>query len=638
MSASKLLQVVNESSDYVHLYNLARPERREDDFVLAPQSRVVLPAGGVQIPKALTAEAFAANHLELGVGERLYYLWLQSAEPGVDLLCFASAPVWVAAELARRVPGSESWPAGEHGIRLVIGADGEPRAELVEATAPGPLETVFDAAAEMDPATIPAGTWIDYLHGRMKRDRPEFEGKTYEKTEGNLLQGSWLLQTPKYWGGSAKDLPKDHSHSLGTEIRELIASAQSNVDITTLFREPVDGFFLESIAKGILALAAKNRPITIRILIGNYPANFADTEGMLRNIERWAPNIKGSKLRIFVAGLMVTPLSWNHSKIIAVDSQRAIVGGHNWWWQDYLCWAPVHDVSMRLVGPAAGSALAYCNRLWEHVTYWNRRALGIYSNDYDGPTGRIGGNSLAWVPRTYVPHPGKTSVLSLARTGPMDWGKGNQSDYSFRDAMTLARKSIKISQQDLLLVLVPDAALLRELASAILRGVAVSVVLTSPGAQSGAGTGYTTGASLEATVNAVVLATLAEARARGISPEEAIRRLRANFRLAPLRFSGDPEWPAQRTHEHCGQPRVARKIANHSKVWIVDDRLFYVGSQNLYPWDHQEFGYVVEGEAETAGLLESYWNPLWHWSGRSSLALDTAIDLALAMAATSESP
>lgn len=637
MSASKLLEVVNESSDYVHLYNLARPERREDDFVLAPQSRVVLPAGGVQIPQALTAEAFAANHLELGVGERLYYLWLQSAEPGVDLLCFASAPVWVAAELARRVPGSESWPAGEHGIRLVIGADGEPRAELVEATTPAPLETVFDAAAEMDPATIPPGKWIEYLHGRLIQNWKDFEHITYEKTEGNLLQGSWVLQTPKYWGGSAKDLPNGHSHSLGTEIRELIASAQSNVDITTLFSEPVDGLFLESIAKGIGALAAKNRPIDIRILIGNYLQYFPDTEGLLRNIERLAPNIKGSKLRIFAAGLRVTSLSWNHSKIITVDSQRAIVGGHNWWWQDYLCWAPVHDVSMRLVGPAAGSALRYCNRLWEHVDYWNRRALGIYSNDYDGPTGKIGGNSLKWVPGSYGPDPGKTSVLSLARLGRMDWGKGNQSDYSFRDAMALAKKSIKISQQDLLLVLAPDAALLQELARAILEGVAVSVVLTSPGAQSGAGTSYWTGASLQATANAVALATLIAARARGISIDEAIRRLRENFRLAPLRFSGDSEWPAQRTHEHCGQPRVARKIANHAKVWIVDDRLFYVGSQNFYPCDHQEFGYVVEGEAETAVLLESYWNPLWQWSGRASLALDTAIDLAQAMAAT-ESP
>jgi phosphatidylserine/phosphatidylglycerophosphate/cardiolipin synthase-like enzyme len=496
---------------------------------------------------------------------------------------------------------------------------------------PVALAEAFDPNLMVDPSEVPPGQRAQSIYDALRRDRPEFENVTFGMTRGNVLEGPWLQQTPNWWGKPAKELVRDHSHSLGTQVREMIAKAEHVVDITLLYPEPTDGWFLECIGKAIGVLATKNRDITVRILIGNYPTKIADTVGLLRNIEKWAPGIKGSKLRIYAAGMMVTVASWNHSKIIAVDGRYSIVGGHNLWWSDYLCSAPVHDVSMQVEGPAALQAHRYCNRLWSHVSYWSRRAIGIYSNDYDGRSSRIGNASLGGVTPPVSPGRGSTPILAVGRTGIMDWGKGNQSDYAFVMAMLMAKQSIKLSQQDFLLVAVADPRLAAALASAILRDVSVSIVLTTPGATSGAGAGYTTGATIEAVAVTLTALTMSLAVGLRIPPERATALLLKNLRIAPIRFSADKEWPAERANDQCGQAKVARKIANHAKVWIVDDHMFYVGSQNAYPSDNQEYGYIVEGAAETAQLLEQYWNPLWRWSAASSLDLPlqgAAIDFA----------
>jgi phosphatidylserine/phosphatidylglycerophosphate/cardiolipin synthase-like enzyme len=51
---------------------------------------------------------------------------------------------------------------------------------------------------------------------------------------------------------------------------------------------------------------------------------------------------------------------------------------------------------------------------------------------------------------------------------------------------------------------------------------------------------------------------------------------------------------------------------NHGKVWIVDDQLFYVGSDNIYPAYLQEFGYIVGDQDATRWFIISYWNKLWN--------------------------
>lgn len=54
-------------------------------------------------------------------------------------------------------------------------------------------------------------------------------------------------------------------------------------------------------------------------------------------------------LRLWV-GAWRKGVSWNHSKIIAVDGWYLHTGGHNLWDPHYLRHNPVHDLSMELEG------------------------------------------------------------------------------------------------------------------------------------------------------------------------------------------------------------------------------------------------------------------------------------------------
>ena len=51
--------------------------------------------------------------------------------------------------------------------------------------------------------------------------------------------------------------------------------------------------------------------------------------------------------------------------------------------------------------------------------------------------------------------------------------------------------------------------------------------------------------------------------------------------------------------------RAARPSPTTPKLWMVDDRVFYVGSDNLYPVNLQEFGYIVDDRKAAAELLDA---------------------------------
>ncbi|WP_253992554.1 phospholipase D-like domain-containing protein [Myxococcus qinghaiensis] len=63
-------------------------------------------------------------------------------------------------------------------------------------------------------------------------------------------------------------------------------------------------------------------------------------------------------------------------------------------------------------------------------------------------------------------------------------------------------------------------------------------------------------------------------------------------------------------------PKVPSAPGNHSKIMIVDDASYVVGSDNLYPGFLSEFNYLVEGASAVGDLLRTYWTPLWHYSGQ----------------------
>jgi hypothetical protein len=78
--------------------------------------------------------------------------------------------------------------------------------------------------------------------------------------------------------------------------------------------------------------------------------------------------------------------------------------------------------------------------------------------------------------------------------------------------------------------------------------------------------------------------------------------------LAPLRLGSEDAWPS-------GKP-----LGVHAKFWMVDERAFYIGSENLYPTELQEFGYIVENRLAVQTALRDYWNKVWEWSRRAAIS------------------
>ena len=53
---------------------------------------------------------------------------------------------------------------------------------------------------------------------------------------------------------------------------------------------------------------------------------------------------------------------------------------------------------------------------------------------------------------------------------------------------------------------------------------------------------------------------------------------------------------------------------------MVDGRAFYIGSDNMYPVNLQEFGYIVDDAKAAQQLTDAYWTPLWQWSSKAAVS------------------
>jgi murine toxin len=64
-----------------------------------------------------------------------------------------------------------------------------------------------------------------------------------------------------------------------------------------------------------------------------------------------------------------TKMTWNHTKIIAVDGVESLVGGHNLNMDLFRSYPPVHDVSVAVHGDASYGAQLFLNNLWTTNTF-----------------------------------------------------------------------------------------------------------------------------------------------------------------------------------------------------------------------------------------------------------------------------
>lgn len=483
---------------------------------------------------------------------------------------------------------------------------------------------------------------LNALHGRDK-------DKVWFRTSGSL-EGDWLMQTPNASTWGVRDIPAPpkcgsrpcdptlglvqcardadcgggvrcvrlaaskksdadapaglcagHSDAqILDPIYDVISRASSSVDVTTL--SAPTGRFLGTIQNALQTLDKRRRPVVVRFLVGSFPGQEANLDKILSDLTKDIP--RSTALRVSVGKYKRSPVSWNHSKIIAADGREAIIGGMNLWEDHYLDAEPVHDVSLRVKGAVAASAQRFVNELWAIP-------CAAVSNDIRGlsgdgcPTAFSGGGS--------GDAGGNVPMLAVGRLGK---AFHNPSDTALVTMMDAAVRSIKIAQQDIGSVKVllggtlPDDYL-DAFTRAARRNVDVTILVSNEHSYGGHGRtqadSYSNGWSTKDLWDGLVR------RANELWPdtEDGLtieQRLCRHVKFATIRSSDASTWAS-------GAP-----LANHSKVVIVDDGAYYVGSQNLYEANLGEFGVIVDDRNATRTFLDQYYSPLLNYSIRTAYA------------------
>jgi len=491
-----------------------------------------------------------------------------------------------------------------------------------------------------------------------------YAGVTYDLTEGNRLEPDWIVQSPNRWGRRASDLPffpldctnceRDvrlpactsdadcgggtcgeiwggrrvclgHSDTLMVRVHDLVASAKQRVDITAL-QPPPDTRYLGALRDALDTLSHGTHPVTVRFLIGQYPPEGADAAAFLKALTE---GISGPNLSVAVAAMRsceafddCDSFSWNHSKIITVDGTEAMVGGHNLWSSDYLVDNPVHDLSMRVSGPAAASAAHFADKLWTYVCANTDKAPAITVVSWS--SGRTMSGCVT-PPALPARKPVKDGVPIL---GVGRLAAGITKDFTdqsglARDLMLAsAHHNIRIAQQDLGFglyradTLFPDSTIDRLVDFLRREDGDIYIVLSNLDAAGNSGSIYSNGVTLAQlalhlrdAVQARIYAREPFKRYEGRGGPDPTNAMLCNrVHLAPLRFGPDSRWPS-------GQP-----FANHSKFWMIDERAFYIGSDNMYPVNLQEYGYIVADHRAAQEIANAYWTPLWEWSKRAAVS------------------
>ncbi|WP_141911800.1 phospholipase [Micromonospora sp. A202] len=493
--------------------------------------------------------------------------------------------------------------------------------------------------------------------------------------------GPWLLQVPNCWGSTTVPSAKPGVTALLDRIRTTIAQAQRTVDITSfgvpsLPGSPAgafpDGKFAEVMGAGLgeAAVGAKKagRRLTVRVLTGVLGIDWTADPWVFRNQLMQAieaagraaglVDIKGV-VDINVAAMTTRGISsYNHTKFVLVDGEVVIHGGINWMTNYYIedgtlgyrgfgGTAPVTDADIVLSGPAAASAGRFLDELWtwavatalteEYENYGGRVWLATKNDDvagcipnlYKGVAPKACGNltvlavgSLGYGIKerdekatTYQPLLAG-DLEQAACTYPLD--NSNNETNTDRDFMTVnpdanalrvlianAKRNVVLSQQDIcgfnqfpLFHALFDVRLIDALILRMQADVKVRIVISNPGRPDYSNTSH---------LDESYAVLYQRARLRTGGHDRAIALLANNLQLAPLRVSAEPTWPG------------GYKYRLHTKIVMVDDVAFYIGSRNVYPDTTQDHGFFIEDAAAAEHLKTAFLDLQWKWSKAAAL-------------------
>ena len=207
---------------------------------------------------------------------------------------------------------------------------------------------------------------------------------------------------------------------------------------------------------------------------------------------------------------------------------------------------------------------------------------------------------------------GNVSVLGVGRYGMMVDNTGasiQPSDYLMALTLNSAKSTIRISQQSLGFDILGKGPSkfwndgMKAIANAIAKGVDVYIVLSNDGSKGGKNP-YSL-VPLKETADTLRAYVERQSKKKG---DDLNKLLCKKLHLSTLRFGPSNEWPNGGT------------FANHAKFFMVDDKVFYVGSSNLYSSDLTEYGVFISYPEAISQMKSEYWDELWKYSSRVAIS------------------
>jgi phosphatidylserine/phosphatidylglycerophosphate/cardiolipin synthase-like enzyme len=397
-------------------------------------------------------------------------------------------------------------------------------------------------------------------------------------------------------GAAAKSMCLGSGDSLMDDYYFTLTKAKTHLEISSLTFP--SGNFRKVLVNALSLLSHRQTSPTIRMIFSSLDGitpNFLNKpdkvlDALLKDVAAVGGNT--ANLKINLAYLSDKKVSWNHAKIVLADSYYVLQGGHNFLDPDYVKESPIFDLSMHASGSVGYGVQKFVNALWAHA---NPVASNLKNDERIVP------------PFSKDPSEGRARVIGMGRLGSF----GDQpSDDGFTALLNASKKSIYFAQQDMFNDIVKLGAKpslsLPALINALYRGVSVKVAQSSSTKFLGYGM-----IAPEKALSLLLEAATKEGEARKFVPEGGIsirEYLCRHIEYAPMLFnSAITIWPN------------GEQIGVHPKLIIADEVSFYLGSQNFYPSDLQEFGLLVSDTKTTKELIANYWAPIWEESQKKKV-------------------
>ncbi len=309
---------------------------------------------------------------------------------------------------------------------------------------------------------------------------------------------------------------------------------------------------------------------------------------------------------------LVRNITFNHAKIIVADRRAVITGGHNLWDASYLGSNPITDIDIVVNGDAAQDAQNFFHYLWNDtclitkIKHYSGNYYYLYTKNHIlKPCTRTKKDKLV----NESSATGNLPILSVAQLGTY-WIKkpntfANQSNIAILAAFNNAHHIIRISQQDLVNTAAnfiqywPKKTLSVLAKFLIFKNGKVFIIISGKGAKGKDGISYSYSVPLNEITKKIFTAAKKEYKNKK-TDQEIAKQLHRNLHIKYIAILPNYKtWPD-------GMP-----FGNHAKVWIIDNKAFYIGSHNMYPANLQEFGYIIFGKKITKKFITQYWNKVW---------------------------